>query len=71
MDERSAGPPDQNRKFGDVYGFILPIQALCLYTTVYHQGLPWSLTVASPFSEQGEEDDADKVLEEVHHNGSN
>ena len=71
MDERFTGLPDQNGKFGDVYGYILPIQALCLSTPVYHQGLPWSLHVASPFSEQGKEDNADKVLEEVHHNGSN
>ena len=32
MDERSTGPPDENGKFGDVYGYILPIQALCLST---------------------------------------
>jgi hypothetical protein len=70
MDERSTGPPDQNGKFGDVYGYILPIQALCLSTTVYHQGL-WSLPVELPSPKQGEEDDTDKVLEKVHHDWSN
>jgi len=70
MDERSAGRPDQNRKFGMLWIYPTNSGTLPLHNC-YHQGLPWSLTVASPFSEQGEEDDADKVLEEVHHNGSN
>jgi len=69
MDERFTGPPDQNGKFGDVYGYILPIQALCLSTPIYHQELP--LHVASPFPKPGKKDNADKVLEKVHHDRSN
>ncbi len=71
MEEQSTDPPDQNGKFGDVYGYNLPIQALCLSTPIYHQGLPWSLPVESSFPKQGKEDNADEVLEEVHHDRSN
>jgi len=70
MEERSTDPPDQNGKFGDVYGYSLPIQHLASGTPLHHQG-PWSLPVELSFPKQGKEDNADEVLEEVHHDRSN